>query len=153
MQIHSSRYTLSLSTITFIILVCLTVTTSTYNYFLHRIIHSNHTKQQLLPQQQYQDDNNIQYNLARSESFGFFYDITSEHWNLYKKAFLQHEDHRFPDKPLTYHPEVTDANDARPEVYKNRESQWKGWFSYPAWYQNVSNLMMMNCKSAISFYF
>ena len=100
MQKHSSgiKLKLSLSTI-IIILVCLTVTTSTYNYFLHRIIHSNHTEQQLLPRQQYQDDNNIQYNLARSESFGFFYDITSEHWNLYKKAFLQHEDHRFPDKP------------------------------------------------------
>ena len=134
-----SGYTLSLSTITCIILVCLTVTTYAYNYTLYRIIDWN-AKQQP-PRQQYQDDNNnIQYNLARSESFGFFYDITSEHWNLYKKAFLQHEDHRFPDKPLTYHPEVTDANDARPEVYKNRESQWKGWFSYPAWYQNVSNI-------------
>jgi len=73
--------------------------------------------------------------LARSQSFGFFYDITDEHWRLFRKIYMEHENHRYPDKPLTFNPEAK-TNEARPEIYKNRNSQWSGWSSYAAWYQN-----------------
>lgn len=77
------------------------------------------------------------YALAREQSFGFFYDITNEHWNLYRQLYLQHENHRYPEKPLTYNPEAREE-DAVPEIYANRNSQWKGWSSYEGWYQTVS---------------
>ena len=77
------------------------------------------------------------FELARAQSFGYFYDIPEGHWRRLRDIFLEHENHKYPDKPFTYHPEAT-ADEARPEIYKNRDSKWKGWSSYPAWYQNVS---------------
>lgn len=93
----------------------------------------------------YTEHSHDSYTLARSQSFGFFYDITEAHWKLLQKIFFEHKNHRYPDKPLTYHPEVKDANEARPEIYKNRNS-WTGWFSYRAWYQNVSRSIFVVIK-------
>ena len=77
------------------------------------------------------------FELARSQSFGFFYDIPDGHWRRLHKMFREHQNHRFPERPLTYHPEAT-ADESMPEIYANRHSEWaSGWSSYPAWYQNV----------------
>ena len=76
--------------------------------------------------------------LARSQSFGFFDDITDEKWRRLQKIFLDHNDHKYPDKPLTHHPEAA-SDQARPEIYKNRAKS-PGWSSYQAWYQNVNNI-------------
>lgn len=74
--------------------------------------------------------------LARSQSFGFFYDITEEHWRLSKQLYLKHENHRYPDKPLTYNPQAT-SDQADPKVYASKNNH-PGFSSYAAWYQNVS---------------
>lgn len=81
----------------------------------------------------YDDD---AYSLAREQSFGFFYDITAEHWNLHRQLYLQHENHRYPDKPLTFNPQANEE-DVLPEIYAKRGG-FPGWSSYEAWYQNVS---------------
>jgi hypothetical protein len=81
----------------------------------------------------YDDD---AYSLAREQSFGFFYDITSEHWNLHRQLYLEHENHRYPDKPLTFNPQANEE-DVLPEIYAKRGG-FPGWSSYEAWYQNVS---------------
>ena len=59
------------------------------------------------------------FELARTQSFGYFYDVPEGHWRRLRDIFLEHENHKYPDKPLTYHPEAT-ADEARPEIYKNR---------------------------------
>ncbi|KAL7428344.1 hypothetical protein ACHAXH_001796 [Discostella pseudostelligera] len=79
----------------------------------------------------YDDD---AYSLAREQSFGFFYDITSEHWNLHRQLYLEHENHRYPDKPLTFNPQANEE-DVLPEIYAKRGG-FPGWSSYEAWYQN-----------------
>ena len=85
------------------------------------------------------DDDDPQYALARKQSFGFFYDIFNEHWNLHRQLFLQHVNHRYPNKPLAFHPKAREE-DAVPVIYAKRKSGWKVWSSYEACYQTVSSL-------------
>lgn len=76
--------------------------------------------------------------LARRQSFGFFDDVTAAHWTRWREIYLDHENHRHPDKPLSYNPDATEG-EVRPEIYAQRNSEWSyGWNSYAAWYQNVS---------------
>jgi hypothetical protein len=105
------------------------------NYYVNDIDDNNHNDGNDDEEIEEADPNN--YALAHEQSFGFFYDITNEHWNLYRQLYLQHENHRYPEKPLTYNPEAREE-DAVPEIYANRNSQWKGWSSYEGWYQTVS---------------
>ncbi len=67
------------------------------------------------------------FELARSQSFGFFYDITNDHWNLLHDMYVNHRNHRHPDHPLKYNPGF--------------ETGPKGWLnSASTWYQNVSDI-------------
>jgi len=62
--------------------------------------------------------------LAKSQSFGFFHDITNEHWKLLQKILAEHSNHKYPEQPLTHNPHF----DKRKMKYFN---------SYPAWWQTV----------------
>jgi len=73
------------------------------------------------------------YALARDQSFGFFYDVTNEHWRLWQTIYSKHENHRYPNKPLTYHPDAR-ADQADRRIRRNRKDY--GPDSYPAWWQN-----------------
>ncbi len=82
-----------------------------------------------------QQESKDPYALARTQSFGFFYDVPASSWMRWHQIFIQHENHRFPDKPLTFNPEAT-ADEVRPEKHRNRNNvRAGGLFSYPAWYQ------------------
>ncbi|KAL3792959.1 hypothetical protein HJC23_010972 [Cyclotella cryptica] len=61
--------------------------------------------------------------LARSQSFGFFDDITEERWMLHQKIYREYTKHKTPDQPLQYNPAV-----------ETRKEHW--WNSAEAWYQN-----------------
>ena len=63
--------------------------------------------------------------LARSQSYGFFDDITDENWNILHQIYVEHVNHQHPDKPLMYNP-----------AFERRTQRW--WNSPAAWYQNVS---------------
>ena len=73
------------------------------------------------------------YSLAYKQSYGFFDDITNENWKLLQSMVVDHENHKYPEAPLTHNP----AFDKRKEPWNN---------SGPAWYQNVSP---MNCSEQI----
>lgn len=63
------------------------------------------------------------FELASRQSYGFFYDISSTKWNLLRKIYREHINHRDPQRPLLYSP------------HDPLNSQ--KWFSTePAWYQN-----------------
>lgn len=87
------------------------------------------------------NENNDLYSLAKTQSFGFFDDISTSHWHRLHQIFVEHENHRHPDKPFTAHADAT-REEFDPEVWKQREQiseQWKSVFmSDTAWYQNVS---------------
>ena len=74
------------------------------------------------------------FSTARDESYGFFYDVTDEQWSLFRDIYMTSEDHPYPDKPLTYHPEAAPGEDNLP-ASASRGGRYK---SYPSWYQNVS---------------
>ena len=74
------------------------------------------------------------FSTARDESYGFFYDVTDEQWSLFRDIYMTSEDHPYPDKPLTYHPEAAPGEDNLPAA-ASRGGRYK---SYPSWYQNVS---------------
>lgn len=63
-----------------------------------------------------------QFEMARSQSNGFFDDITNANWQKLKDIVAVHVDHKYPDKPLTHNPHF----DKRKMAYFN---------SYPAWWQ------------------
>jgi len=65
------------------------------------------------------------YDLAYNQSYGFFDDIKEEHWKLLQKLAVEHENHKYPEAPLTHNP----AFDKRTSKY---------FSSHPAWYQSVS---------------
>lgn len=67
-----------------------------------------------------------QYDTARSESFGFFYDIPNDHWNRLKSIYATHSNHVDPKQPLRFNPDF-EGGDQR---------NWRS--SAHAWYQNVS---------------
>jgi len=76
------------------------------------------------------------YALARNESFGFFYDIAESHWERYKQIFLEHVNHRYPDKPWAFHPE-SQRHESLSKIYAGKDGPWAyGWASNKAWYQN-----------------
>jgi hypothetical protein len=66
--------------------------------------------------------NEDDFELASRQSFGFFNDVTVKHWNLLKKLVAEHNNHLWPEKPLTHNPDV----DKRTIKYRS---------SYPAWWQ------------------
>ena len=76
------------------------------------------------------------YELARSQSFGFFYDIPSDQWRLSQQLYNEHDNHRFPQYPLTYNPRAKE-HQSDPKLWLSRNNH-KGYSSYDAWYQNVS---------------
>ena len=80
-------------------------------------------------------NNNDIYSLAKSQSFGFFDDISPSQWKRLQQIFIEHENHKHPDKPFVFHPQASEKQSV-PEVYKNRRGH-KGWSSYAAWYQTV----------------
>ena len=62
------------------------------------------------------------FSLARTQSFGFFDDITNDNWKKLQDLVAHHWNHKFPEAPLTHHP------------------AWKGrgqvrQVKHPAWYQ------------------
>ena len=61
--------------------------------------------------------------LALSQSFGFFDTVSNKEWKLLQKITAEHNNHRFPELPLTYNPVFTS---------KSRDVA-----SNPAWWQNV----------------
>ncbi|KAL7536032.1 hypothetical protein ACHAXR_008564 [Thalassiosira sp. AJA248-18] len=71
-----------------------------------------------------------QYALARTQSFGFFYDITEEHWNLLRQIYKDHSNHLNPDRPLMYNPHNEDRKGI--ETWGDPET----FSSYKAWYQS-----------------
>lgn len=81
------------------------------------------------------NDTQLPFYLARSQSFGFFYDVTNDHWRLWQEIYNDHDDHRYPDKPLTYNPEST-QDTADPVMWSRRNNWPSGYFSYQAWWQN-----------------
>lgn len=72
--------------------------------------------------------------LARRQSFGFFDDVHADHWRRLQRIFREHENHRYPARPLTFHPQAR-ADQSVPEVYRYRGGH-PGWHSIEAWYQN-----------------
>ena len=74
---------------------------------------------------------NKQFALARSQSYGFFYDVTEKNWNLLRKIYREHTNHLNPDRPLMYNPHNEDKQGI--ETWGDPES----FSSYKAWYQSV----------------
>jgi hypothetical protein len=71
------------------------------------------------------------YALAQRQSFGFFNDISSAHWKRLRQIFLQHENHRYPDKPFTTHPDAK-QDQFEAEIWE-KSLRWKNAFrSVPA---------------------
>ena len=62
--------------------------------------------------------------LALSQSFGFFDTVSNKEWKLLQKITAEHNNHRFPELPLTYNPVFS-------------KSRRKYFNSNPAWWQNV----------------
>ena len=77
----------------------------------------------------------LPFYLARSQSFGFFYDITNDQWRLYQSIYNEHVDHRYPEKKLTFNPEGT-AQNSDPVIWSRRNNHKYGYHSYAAWWQN-----------------
>lgn len=80
-----------------------------------------------------------EYQLAARQSGGFFRGIRDDQWEVARQIFLSHHNHRYMDRPLTFHPDVTEEK-SDPEIYakgKTSEFAW-GFSSVTAWYQNVS---------------
>ena len=77
------------------------------------------------------------YELANSQSFNFFNDIPTAHWKRLHQIYARHQNHRYPDKPFTTHPDASESEyDA--ELW-NKIKSWKSkdvFRSIPAWYQN-----------------
>ena len=42
------------------------------------------------------------FELAASQSHGFFYDVSAVSWNLLRDIYLKHDNHRDPSRPLLY---------------------------------------------------
>jgi hypothetical protein len=63
------------------------------------------------------------FKLAASQSFGFFYDVSADSWNLLRDIYLKHDNHRDPSRPLLYSEHDPKSN--------------KPWdMNAAAWYQN-----------------
>eukprot|EP00547_Thalassionema_nitzschioides_P014303 CAMPEP_0194236982 /NCGR_PEP_ID=MMETSP0158-20130606/4124_1 /TAXON_ID=33649 /ORGANISM="Thalassionema nitzschioides, Strain L26-B" /LENGTH=374 /DNA_ID=CAMNT_0038970903 /DNA_START=11 /DNA_END=1135 /DNA_ORIENTATION=- len=62
------------------------------------------------------------YSLAKKQSLGFFDDVRKDEWELLQKLVAEHEDHKYPEQPLTHNP----IFDKRHKKYFN---------SNPAWWQ------------------
>ncbi len=48
--------------------------------------------------------NSKDYQLASSQSYGFFYDVSSEEWKIRQQIISQYNKHKNPDDPLEYVP-------------------------------------------------
>lgn len=70
------------------------------------------------------------YKLATEQSYGFFYDVTDEHWQKYRDVYNTHVNHYNMSAPLTFHP-----------IYSQRKAKY--FNSAEAWYQTVSYMYMV----------
>ena len=77
------------------------------------------------------------FELAKNQSFGFFDDISATNWKRLQQIFMEHENHKFPEKPFVLHPQASESQ-SLPSFWKMRNRKSTGWFSVPAWYQTVS---------------
>ncbi len=79
----------------------------------------------------------LDFELASRQSGGFFDDIPSKQWKLLQHIVAIHNNHKFPDAPLTHNP----TQDKRKLKYLS---------SFPAWYQTVSDsnclITLLNCN-------
>lgn len=73
--------------------------------------------------------NDPTFALAKSQSFGFFDDITNDNWNRHHDMFIVHSNHKFPDQPLLNGPDLD-------PVAKRSSAE--------AWYYNVSNASLIS---------
>ncbi len=78
------------------------------------------------------------FELATRQSGGFFNDIPSKQWKLLQHIVAIHNNHKYPDEPLTHHP----WKDKRKLKYLS---------SYPAWYQTVSDSTCQIWRLKLSF--
>lgn len=70
------------------------------------------------------NDGDDEFSLARTQSNGFFNDISNDNWKRLQTMVAEHWDHKFPEAPLTHHP-----------AWKGR-GQMANWaVHHPAWYQ------------------
>lgn len=69
------------------------------------------------------NERNLDYSLAKRQSFGFFQDISEDEWKLHQRIVEEHVNHKFVDQPLTYNP-------------KFEKRKLKYFNSNFAWYQN-----------------
>lgn len=100
---------------------------STLAYMYHLILqthHENHSLQLLEIL-----DQNQKYKMATEQSYGFFYDVTDEHWQKYKDIYNTHVNHYNTSAPLTFHPS-----------YSQRKAKY--FNSAEAWYQTVSHVVL-----------
>lgn len=68
------------------------------------------------------NNNPDNFSLARTQSFGFFDDITNDNWKKLQDLVAHHWNHKFPEAPLTHHP-----------AWKGRGQHRQ--VRHPAWYQ------------------
>lgn len=64
--------------------------------------------------------------LASSQSYGFFYDVPLDSWNLYRDIYLKHDNHRDSERPMMFSPHDPPYPDNPNPTYN----------SMRAWYQN-----------------
>ena len=129
--------------ITLIFIVLAVITTS-----------SNHARKAdslsatpLVQSEQSTDQNDFE--LARQQSFGFFNDIPAYQWKHLHQMFVEHENHRYPEKPFTTHPEAG-WEQSDPLVWPYTRRVGSNYKSVQAWYQNVSNCYQ-EMQSTLSF--
>lgn len=85
------------------------------------------------------------FGLARTQSFGFFDDIPAYQWKHLHQIFVEHVNHRYPEKPFTTHPEAG-REQSDPLVWPYTRRVGSNYKSVQAWYQNVSNCYIKRCN-------
>lgn len=50
------------------------------------------------------------YQLAARQSGGFFTDLPDDQWEVAREIFRSHQNHRYMDRPLTFHPGESNSN-------------------------------------------
>ena len=76
----------------------------------------------VVKEQQTENEEDNSNSLALSQSFGFFDTVSNKEWKLLQKITAEHNNHRFPELPLTYNPVFS-------------KSRRKHFNSNPAWWQ------------------
>jgi len=79
-----------------------------------------------------------EYRLARQQSFGFFQNAPEDSWTLMQNIMRDHIPHLYPDGPLTYNPEATDADQSKDRLLPKHRAH----DHFPAWYQTVRTIVL-----------